>query len=85
MQLCIILLVSGLNIGKVVIARDDLPASQMRASIDDLNPDSLYRVFVSAKTAQGSGERYFIDVRTTYATDPSKYFACVCCTCMLAL
>ncbi|XP_070191784.1 neuroglian-like isoform X3 [Littorina saxatilis] len=55
----------GLSIGDVIIHRDDLPPNQQRANIDGLEPNSLYRIFVKAKTAQGAGEPYFIDVRTT--------------------
>lgn len=61
--------VNGLNIGEMTIARGNLPPSQMRASIDGLKSDSLYRVFVAANTRQGAGEKYFIDVRTTGDSD----------------
>ncbi|KAL8567506.1 hypothetical protein ACOMHN_010097 [Nucella lapillus] len=57
--------VQGLMVGPVVIAREDLPVGQQRTTLDGLQANALYRVFIAAQTAHGPGTRYFIDVRTT--------------------
>ncbi|XP_076469525.1 neuroglian-like isoform X2 [Babylonia areolata] len=62
--------VAGLMVGGIVIARDDMPVGQQRTTLDGLEPNTLYRVFIAAKTAVGAGEKYFIDVRT--ADDTSE-------------
>lgn len=52
-------------VNDLVIVRDDLGPEQRRATIENLVANSLYRLYVWAKTAKGQGREYFIDVRTT--------------------
>ena len=49
----------------MTIYRDDIPPSQQRANIDGLDSNSLYRIYIAAKTKMGTGQKYVIDVRTT--------------------
>ncbi|KAL8596705.1 hypothetical protein ACOMHN_045631 [Nucella lapillus] len=56
--------IEGLQVGDLVVHRDDLPPSQRRANIDGLDSSSLYRIYVAARTKIGPGQKYFIDVRT---------------------
>ena len=56
--------VNGLVLENETIAHRHLPPSQVRATVDNLVPDKLYRVYVAAKTMQGLGEKYPIDLKT---------------------
>ncbi|XP_076447562.1 neuroglian-like isoform X2 [Babylonia areolata] len=57
--------INGLVLDDPKVHRDDLPPSQRRANIDGLDADSLYRIYVAARTKIGPGQKYFIDVRTS--------------------
>lgn len=60
----------GLRVDPVETARTDIPPNQFRTNIDGLDDSALYRVYIWARTAQGRGKEFFIDVRTTDAVAP---------------
>lgn len=62
---CISPAVNGLEIGERADSLSFDDPYQRTATLQNLNPNQEYRIFVWARTSQGRGEEYFIDVRTT--------------------
>ncbi|KAK7474746.1 hypothetical protein BaRGS_00034039 [Batillaria attramentaria] len=62
--------IQGFRVDQVVTARNDIPPNQFRTTIDGLDDNSLYRVYVWARTKEGRGREYFIDVKTTNKIEP---------------
>ena len=60
-----VVVVMGLNLGRLQYRTPihDPDASKVR--LTGLSPDTYYRVYLSAATAQGGGEHIFLDMKTT--------------------
>ncbi|XP_059150586.1 neuroglian-like isoform X2 [Physella acuta] len=57
--------ISRLDFGERVVVYDNLSPNDTRATLNNLQPATQYRIFISAKTVLGVGKEYYIDVRTT--------------------
>ena len=57
--------VTGLNLGRLQYRTPIHDPEANKVRLTGLSPDMYYRVYLSAATAQGSGEQIFLDMKTT--------------------
>ncbi|CAG5119260.1 unnamed protein product, partial [Candidula unifasciata] len=56
--------ISRLDVGPKIIAFEDLGPDEEEAELKGLDPDTQYRIYITARTAEGLGEEFYIDVKT---------------------
>ncbi|BFZ08562.1 hypothetical protein BsWGS_11601 [Bradybaena similaris] len=56
--------ISRLDVGPKTTAFEDIDPEQDQVELKDLEPDTQYRISITARTVEGFGEEFFIDVKT---------------------
>lgn len=62
--------ITGLNLGRLQYREAVIEANASQSHVTGLNPNTTYRVYLSAATSAGKGEQIFIDATTSLSGPP---------------
>lgn len=66
--------VTGLNLGRLQYREAVIDANASQSHVTGLNPNTTYRIYLSAATSAGKGEQIFIDDTTSVSGRKYCYF-----------